>query len=160
MNDYITKPVDEKILYNKVIMLVKKSQSLMECEAKENEVLKEKKCIDLDYLVQRTKSNPKLMAEMISLYLEQTPSLIATMKQSYKDRDWLMLSAAVHKMLPSFSIMGISADFEMMAKKIQEYANRQPFSDDISHMVVQLENVCIQACRELEIELNKIKITK
>ena len=160
MNDYITKPVDEKILYNKVIMLVKKSQSLMEGEAKENEVLKEKKCIDLDYLVQRTKSNPKLMAEMISLYLEQTPSLIATMKQSYKDRDWLMLSAAVHKMLPSFSIMGISADFEMMAKKIQEYANRQPFSDDISHMVVQLENVCIQACRELEIELNKIKITK
>ena len=159
MNDYITKPVDEKILYNKIIMLVKKSQSLMEREVKGNEVLKEKKCIDLEYLIIKTKSSPKLMAEMISLYLEQTPPLIATMKKSYKDRDWSMLAAAVHKILPSFSIVGISTDFEMMAKKIQEYANRQPFSDDISHMIIQVENVCMQACKELEIELNKIKTT-
>ena len=34
----------------------------------------------LDYLIRRTKSNPALMMQMISLYLEQTPPLVAAMK--------------------------------------------------------------------------------
>jgi hypothetical protein len=43
---------------------------------KSNNKSKNLKCIDLDYLIHRTKSNPTLMMEMISLYLEQTPPLV------------------------------------------------------------------------------------
>ncbi len=107
---------------------------------------KKSKCIDLDYLIHRTKSNPKLMMEMISLYLEQTPPLIVAMKKGFADKDWKSLYSAVHKMIPSFSIMGISIDFENMAKKIQEYASTQKQADGIPDMVLQLENVCAQAC--------------
>jgi HPt (histidine-containing phosphotransfer) domain-containing protein len=63
------------------------------------------------------------MMEMILLYLEQTPPLINAMKQSLQDEDWNLLQSAVHKMIPSFSIMGISSNYENMAKKIQEYAH-------------------------------------
>ena len=82
-------------------------------EEKDNESNENKKlkCIDLTYLIHRTKSNPKLMMEMISLYLEQTPPLINAMKQGLQDKDWNSLYAAVHKMIPSFSIMGISIRF-------------------------------------------------
>ena len=66
--------------------------------------------------------------EMIALYLEQTPSLISKMKQSLSDKDWDSLYTAVHKMIPSFSIMGINKDFEEMAKKIQEYSGTQATS--------------------------------
>jgi len=117
------------------------------------------KCTDLNYLNMRTKSDPKLMMEMISLYLEQTPPLIKAMKDSLYDKDWKTLHTAVHKMIPSFSIMGISIDFENMAKKVQEYAISQQQSDDISDMVLQLENVCEQACSELMEEFNSIKST-
>ena len=96
-----------------------------------NAQVKQLRCIDLAYLINRTKSNPKLMMEMISLYLEQTPPLIKTMKQSLLDKDWELLYSAVHKMIPSFSIMGISIDFENMAKKVQEYASTQQQSDGI-----------------------------
>lgn len=157
MNDYITKPVDEKILYSKIVALVKKAQSSQGIETLETDLIQEVKCIDLEYLIKRTKSNPKLMAEMISLYLEQTPPLIEAMKKSFNDKDWILLYASVHKMIPSFSIMGISTDFEDIAKKIQDYASTQQFSDGISQMVLQLENICVQACKELEIELNKIR---
>jgi hypothetical protein len=61
-------------------------------------------------------------------------------------------------MIPSFSIMGISADFEQMAKKIQEYASTQEQIESISEMVLKLENVCVQACHELEEELLNIRI--
>ena len=117
------------------------------------------KCIDLEYLLHRTKSNPKLMMEMISLYLEQTPPLISIMKQSLRDKDWKGLYSAVHKMIPSFSIMGISVDFENMAKKVQEYASTQQQTEGIPELVRQLDNVCTQACKELEIEFNAIKRT-
>jgi CheY-like chemotaxis protein len=156
MNDYIAKPVDERLLYSKIVGLVKKPVKLLEGISGEKSK-KNEKCIDLDYLIHRTKSDPALMMEMISLYLEQTPPLVQTMKQSFQDKDWDLLHAAVHKMIPSFSIMGISPNFENMAKQVKDYANTQQHSDQIQDMVLQLENVCNQACKELEEELHSIK---
>ena len=49
--------------------------------------MKGAKYIDLTYLKHRTKSEPILMMEMISIYLEQTPALISSMKQSLQDQD-------------------------------------------------------------------------
>ncbi|MDP2888854.1 MAG: ATP-binding protein [Bacteroidota bacterium] len=161
IDDYIPKPVDERLLYSKIINSVKKTATKKRKSIVENIVTEEEheKFTDLEYLNQRTKSNPKLMMEMISAYLEQTPPLVSAMKQSYHDKDWNLLYSAIHKMIPSFSIMGISEDFETMAKKVQEYASTQKQTDGISDMVVQLENVCEQACKELEIEFNIIKDT-
>ncbi len=159
MNDYIAKPVDERLLYSKIIGLIKKPLLVKQTANKENRNDKKIKCINLDYLMRRTKSNPTLMMEMISLYLQQTPPLISTMKQSFQDKDWNSLQSAVHKMIPSFSIMGIHSDFENMAKRVQEYANTEQKKDEISDFVLQLENICMQACEELEIEFNTIKNT-
>ena len=79
------------------------------------------------------------------------------MKQSWKEKDWKSLYASVHKMIPSFAIMGISTNFEEMARKIQEYAKNQQQSEGISGMVLEIENVCLHACEELEVEFNTIK---
>jgi PAS domain S-box-containing protein len=161
MNDYIAKPVDERLLYSKIMALVKKpivqkpQMSTPDLDAEGNTI----RCIDLTYLTHRTKSDPKLMMEMISLYLEQTPPLVNIMKQSLQDKDWASLHGAVHKMIPSFSIMGINTDFEVMAKKVQEFAHTQLQEEDISDLVLQLENVCTRACIELEEEYNLIKNT-
>lgn len=159
MNDYIAKPVDERILYSKIISLVKKPAppKTTEPEGSRTEQNNRVPCIDLTYLNKRTKSNPDLMMEMISLYLLQTPSLVHSMKQSFHDKDWEGLYAAVHKMIPSFSIMGMSVDFENMAKKLQDYAIAQQKSADVSELVRELELVCLQACSELEREFNRIK---
>jgi CheY-like chemotaxis protein len=157
MNDYIAKPIDEKLLYRKIVELVK---NLINNEGHEGTVIgevKKLKYTDLTYLTIRTKSNPALMREMISLYLEQTPPLIKAMKQAFHDNDWNLLGGAAHKLIPSFSIMGINKDFENMAKKVQEGAKQQQPLDEIQDLVLQLENVCTQACKELEEEFTLIK---
>ena len=160
MNDYIAKPVDERILYNKIVGAVKKAiRTDIPVEEATNEV-KVIKYTDLDSLIRRTKANPVLMMEMISLYLEQTPPLIIAMKQSWKAKDWQSLYSAVHKMIPSFSIMGINGNYEDMARKIQDYAKNQQESEGIYDMVIEIENVCSIACVELKEELNTIKNTK
>jgi len=159
MNDYIAKPIDERVLYNKIVGLVKKPTLIKLYDEKTNVIgaTKKSKCIDMTHLKHSTKSNPALMMEMITLYLEQTPRLISAMKQALQDKDWNSLYMAVHKMIPSFSIVGISTDFEDMARKIQEFASTQKLAADISGMVSQIINVCEQACDELEIEYNRLK---
>jgi PAS domain S-box-containing protein len=157
MDDYIAKPVDERILYGKIAGLVRKPVQTTLQEQKENVENENIKCTNLAYLIRRTKSDPKLMMEMISLYLEQTPPLINLMKQSHRDKDWSSLYEAVHKMIPSFSIMGISTDFEVMAKKVQDYASLQQQTEEIPGMIKQIENICSRACTELTEELNRIK---
>jgi PAS domain S-box-containing protein len=161
MDDYIAKPVDERLLYSKIVAFVKKPalEKLSESQAKIIDEVIVKSCINLEYLNGRTKSHPKLMVEMISAYLEQTPSLISNMKKGLIDKDWSLLYASVHKMIPSFSIMGIGVESENMAKRVQEYASTQKQTGEISELVLQLETVCTQACNELRVELNRIKNT-
>ena len=159
MNDYIAKPIDERLLYIKILSLVKKPNLAIQQKTLTVKEIKKEKYINLSYLNIRTKSDPNLMMEMIMLYLEQTPLLIQEMKESYEAKDWKTLYSAVHKMIPSFSIMGISLNYENLAKNIQEYAIDQLQPDGISFMVLQLENICSQACIELQEEYQIIKET-
>jgi len=160
MNDYIAKPLDEKLLHSKILSLVKNSSVIrrngdIAIETGQNRKFK---YVNLSFLAYRTKSDPKMMMEMISMYLEQTPPLINSMKQGLQNKDWNLLQGTVHKMIPSFSIMGISEDFQNIAKKIQEYANNiQLQNEEMPSLVLQLEDVCAQACKELEEEFNLIK---
>jgi len=159
MNDYISKPVDERLLYSKIIGIIKKIRQINQ-EAKSSKSEIKKRCTNLNYLMQRTKSNPALMSEMISLYLEQTRPLVATMRNSFDTKDWQTLYSTVHKMIPSFSIVGIHQDFEIMAKRIQGFASKQIEEENVLDMVLQLENICVQACIELEEELITINKNK
>lgn len=159
MDDYIAKPIDERVLYSKIVGLMQKPKNIKISKKTDLDVseIRETKYINLDYLNHRTKSNPKLMIEMIGLYLEQTPPLINTLKKSLIDQDWDLLKAAIHKIIPSFSIIGMHSDFENMAKKIQEFVTVQQQNDDMKDMITQLEHVCTQACKELEVELETLK---
>jgi PAS domain S-box-containing protein len=156
MNDYLAKPIDERLLYSKIVSLVKKPKISPTMIVE----VQKQKCTDLGYLIRRTKSDPELMMEMISLYLEQIPPLISNIKQAMAEKNWHGLYAAVHKIIPSFSIMGIAPDFEVIAKRVQEYAKSQEETDAIPHLVSQLELICLQACEELKEEYNSIKNTK
>jgi hypothetical protein len=60
-------------------------------------------------------------------------------------------------MIPSFAIMGINIDFENMAKRVQEFATIQQDADGIYELVLRIESVCNQACKELKVEYNRIK---
>jgi PAS domain S-box-containing protein len=159
MNDYIAKPVDERLLYSKIIALVKKPVMIVSKELLVEAILDQKniKCTDLQYLAERTKSNTTIMMQMIAIYLEQTPQLIQDMKKSFTEKNWVKLDEAVHKMIPSFSIMGIHDEYELMAKKIQRFAAAKQEEKGIDDMIIKLEWVLSQSCKELEAELYVLK---
>jgi len=153
MNDYISKPLDEKLLYNKISDLLIKHKLIPNSPLSTGI----SNYVDLTFLKNRTKDNPVLMSEMIELYLKQTPPLIKQLKQGLHDKDWGSVYTAAHKLIPSFSIVGIHQDFEDAAKKIQEYSGTQQHLGDIPELVTKVENACSEACKELE---GKIMIKK
>ena len=96
---------------------------------------------------------------MIDLYLKQTPPLISKMKQGINDKEWGSIYDAAHKLIPSFSIVGIDKEFENMARLIQEYSGTKIHFNKLQQLALKLEEVCTQACNELEVECNLIKIS-
>jgi PAS domain S-box-containing protein len=158
MNDYIAKPVDERLLYSKIVGIVRKPLAKKAKEMKKNIIVQKPKCTDLGYLESRTKSNPKLMMEMIAAYLQQTPTVVTAMEDGMRNKDWELLRASAHKMIPSFSIMGMSSEFEDMAKKIHSYTgDLESRKEEVGDLVLQLSTICNQSCEELKIEFNNLK---
>lgn len=160
MDDYIAKPVDEKILYTKMVGFLKKNEHkgvhLPENLNKERIT----PYINLDYLNHRTKSNPDLMIQMIELYLDQTPTMIKSIRKSIKEKNWETLYTAVHKLIPSFMIMGISKEYENSANKVLKYASTRLQINKIPELVSQFVSVLEHSCDELKIELELIKKTR
>lgn len=149
MNGYLTKPVDERELYYKIISLARKSISKPDVQPAT--VQYQSKYINLQNLNHRTRSSPKLKAEIIGLFLEQTPMLVKVMKEAFLNKDAQKLRAAVHKMIPSFFVIGMKTECESIARGILELAHRENNSEKLSSLILHLENICNRTCEDLEI---------
>lgn len=157
MNDYVSKPIDDKLLYNKILKYVEgplpaKTNNV---ETQHAEPVSER-VTNLDYLRQHTKGNPEMMKQMIKIYLDETPKLIDTMKQSIDNMDWDSLKRAAHSIIPTFAIMGINQEYEEMAKKIKEHAAKREEAPLINTLLIKIDEICAQALTELESELDAL----
>jgi hypothetical protein len=113
--------------------------------------------IDLTYLHRHTRSDPTLMIEMIQIYLEQTPILVAAMKEGLENKDWQLLHAAAHKIGPSFYVMGMYEENGSAIKKIQELATQRLDGQLLIRLVRAIENICNIASEELQAEMVSLK---
>lgn len=155
MNDYVSKPIDDKLLYNKILKYVDKAAATIKVPETELEILEEQnKIVNLEYLKQHTKGDAVMMKKMIRTYLDETPKLVDTMKQSVDNMDWESLGQAAHSIIPTFSIMGINEEYAEMAKKIKEHAVKKEESPLIATLLVKIDEICAQAVKELEAELD------
>jgi PAS domain S-box-containing protein len=152
MNDYISKPVDEKLLYAKIVAQVKKHAPEKRKISMQDSIADIGKThyTNMDYLHQITKSNAKLMAEMIEAYLEQTPPLTLALRKGFVNKDWALVASSAHKIIPSFAIMGINKDIEATAHAVQEAANSGNPGTEIQKMILQIVHTCNAACTELQ----------
>ena len=153
MNDYIAKPVNEQLLYSKIVGLIKKPIQTIKLETTESNESKNYQFINMSYLNKLTQSNPKLITQMINVYLNQTPILIHSVKKSWLDQDLDTLKSTVHKLIPSFTIVGIDKKYEEIARKIGEESTIA----ECQNWILELENICLQAIEELKMELNNLK---
>ena len=172
MNDYISKPIDDKLLYSKIIKFMKQAdydKTIVRAVVAQNGVeLQPLSCVNFDYLKRITKNEAR-MAEMIGLYLQEIPQLVQTMKKAIAEKDWIALKRATHSIIPTFATMGMNPEFEEITKAIQAMAVTLISVGDgastetmtsVHTLFSKIETVCALAARELEeklIALSQIK---
>ncbi|WP_345123851.1 hybrid sensor histidine kinase/response regulator, partial [Hymenobacter antarcticus] len=173
MNDYISKPIDDKLLYSKIIKYLKSSDydrqtgpPLPEAaEAAQPQPMVT--CVNFDYLRRITKSDSR-MAEMIYLYLQEIPQLVQTMKKAIEEKEWAALKLATHSIIPTFATMGINLEFEDNAKDLQALAGILMGADaessastltQVLPLFSKIEAVCALAADELEEKLQRLSQT-
>lgn len=159
MNDYISKPINNKLLYNTIIKYITKEQILKKRVKNETftscpeHQLTKKKCINLDNLNELTNGNLHVKSKIAKVYLDEIPKLLFTMKQSIDNLDWGALRIASHSLIPSFALMGINKEFETMARTIEKFAIKKDNLEKIKELFQKIDLLCTEACCELKNEL-------
>ncbi len=72
--------------------------------------------VDLTFLKNFTKDDPKKMKRYISLYLEVAPKTFEEMQLNLKEGDWERLRMNAHSIKPQVDFMGISSLKEQLVK--------------------------------------------
>jgi HPt (histidine-containing phosphotransfer) domain-containing protein len=75
--------------------------------------------VDLTFLKQFTKDDPKKMKRYISLYLDVAPKTFEQMHQNLQNGDWEQLRINAHSLKPQAEFMGINSLKEEL-NKIEE----------------------------------------
>jgi CheY-like chemotaxis protein len=159
MNDYISKPFDQKVLYEKIVQQVKRKNS--NGSTKKNENMKTtatetKDYTDLTYLKDIASGSNDFIREMLETFMSQTPPLLESMEKYLAEKKWKELSGLAHKMKPTIDFIGIHSIRETV-KNIEDYSRAETNLDALPAMLSQVKEVCLRAIEELKAELPKYK---
>lgn len=95
------------------------------------------------------------MTEVINVFKEQVPDLIADFKTGLENNDFEQLKRIAHKSKNAMSVMGV----QVMVDNLCEFENADlahlPLKD-ISAFILNFENVCHQTINELDLVLQNI----
>jgi HPt (histidine-containing phosphotransfer) domain-containing protein len=72
--------------------------------------------VDLTFLKQFTKDDPKKMKRYISLYLDVAPKTFTEMQHNLNDQDWEQLRINAHSLKPQADFMGANSLKEELIK--------------------------------------------
>ena len=151
MNEYVFKPINETDLLNKIAKQVKKS-----FEAVLPRPIEDAKIYNLDYLKSHSNNKPKFVADMVKMFLTDTPTYLAGMKRCLAAADWHGLHGNAHKIIPSIHFFGLPKDMASALKLIDEYAESQQHLDLIPHLFLKVEMVLLRVYKELGEEYENV----
>ena len=157
MDDYISKPFNQKKLYEKINRLLKRKQNgeipISPIEINEHMPSAETH-IDLTYLCDIAEGNKEFIKKMIDAFLLQSPKMLDDMSRFLEERKWNELRAVAHKMKPSLDFIGIHSIKETV-RNLEHYSGEQIHFELIPGMIAKVKSTCNLAMDELRKELEK-----
>ena len=94
--------------------------------------------IDLSYLEDMTNGDNGVMAEMITLLLEETPKHLKNIQQALSDENWKQLASEAHKIKPMMLYVGLT-DLNELTKELETRGKNEEGLEKIPDLVHQLD---------------------
>ncbi len=108
--------------------------------------------VNLNYLRELAGGDNQFMAEMIALFLKQTPANVSTLIIYLQKQDWENLKKLAHKMTSGVALMGIQ-ELQSLLTELQTYPKKQVNVDLLSTKVSELKDIYHKAALQLQKEL-------
>jgi PAS domain S-box-containing protein len=153
-DDYLPKPFDVAELNSKIHKLVseKNKKNPMENSHKGTSSQQQENLINLDYLEQLSDGDNEFVTNMIQYFIEHTPGVLESMKESCASKDWKTLRNVSHKFKPQLNFMGITSILEDV-EQIEQDSNHERNLDALPPKIEKTEKVCLAAIAQLRQKL-------
>jgi PAS domain S-box-containing protein len=152
MDEYVSKPINETELLNKVIKLVTNKRNAI--NEKQQEATK---ICNLASLRKTLHNKPKLLKEMLEIILKELPVTMKQLAIAFENNDWKDLSLKIHSIKPTLILIGLPKEIISISKQIEENTKKEEHLDLLPAQFIKLEKALEKGCEELEEELNAIK---
>lgn len=143
MNDYITKPFEEEILFETILKYINNDGHFI------SNFTARKLNYSLDNLHNLSRGDNEFIEKMISIFIRQTKEIIVEIEKAIDENDFLEVSRLIHKIKPSVEGMGIN----IIYNEIRDLENISKISNDksqISELFLFIKKILMQALKELE----------
>lgn len=142
MNDYISKPFDERDLLKAIAKCLQKQSNVNHKEIPDL-------VINLDYLRQQTKNNQALIIEMIEIFIQQNPYDIATLETAVKQQDYDALYKTTHSLRNKTGLFGLGSLLNEKLIEIESAALAKQQTITLQEHIMFIKTVCEKAVAEL-----------
>jgi HPt (histidine-containing phosphotransfer) domain-containing protein len=153
MNDYVTKPFEEKTLLKTLLKhtnLIEKNIPILSPE-EQIKPMKDK-LYDLSNLLEISRGNDAFVKKMIQLFVDQIPTAVEGMNKAFAEGDFPTLKAIAHRIKPSVENMRIGNMYQEI-RQIEQLAMEDTSSTQLPGLLEHASAVLIEAIDQMREEL-------
>lgn len=139
MNDYVSKPIKETVLYN---IIARHAQHIPE----KNETVHH---VNLNYLHQLSGNDKEFEKEILNQFIKQAPEELSVLEESINQNDFDMVRRVAHSLKSTVGYVGLADELHPYLEAIERDAvvlNSDDFQENFSHV----NNKCQKTINELK----------
>lgn len=145
MDDYISKPIDEKKLYQ----LITQYSTTMN-QTLSSVTLPPAKVINLEYVDEISGGDDAFKRDIIREFVQQVPAKISSLEKAIATQNYTSIRSLAHEMKTTVHFLGLSTLIGQALQKVEDLANTQQSLGTIGQMFTNIKSVCLQAVREAQ----------
>jgi len=143
MNDYISKPINEELLFRMISRYV--TPKPVEAMVEKPVTIKQGRVTNLTYMKEISKGNVNYETIVTDQFIKCIPDDIDGLFEAYNNGRVTELNSIAHNMKTSVAIMGLLPALEELLDKLE---NTEEFSATVLTSVEQVQIVCLAAVEE------------
>lgn len=143
MDDYVTKPFNEKDLFETIIKHLNLSN-------KKGEIINtEIKFYNLTHLITLSKNNSEFVIKMLHIFINQAKDIITKTEAAIEQNDFLEVSKLMHKIKPSIEGVGIDTIYNEV-RELEKISLTSTNKEKISELFGTIKIILIKVIEQLE----------
>ncbi|HUC80459.1 MAG TPA: ATP-binding protein, partial [Flavisolibacter sp.] len=119
MNDYVSKPIKETVLYN---MIGRHAQNIPEEEADETTHASDFQHIQLDYLHSLSGGDAEFEKQLLAQFLQQAPEELSQLETAIEEQAFVNVKQTAHSLKSTIGYVGLADDLNPYLTRIEQAA--------------------------------------